>query len=125
MGIKEQENKLVSKIEEEGLNRLIRHFNISSELGEPMTIEIEGEEYRDTTAVTMVVLYDEEEIPEWFKEEFSNIKHDEDMEHLVDSNNSYIKGYGYAICDKRDSFNKTLGRVIATGRAFKQLNIYE
>lgn len=123
MSLKEQEKSMMNEIENEGLERYIRHLRFEKELGESLDVEINGKVYENTSDLTISILID------------SGMEY-EDKKKLVDSLNQDVKegknmtmfkssdydveSTGVAICDKRDTFNKRLGRVIATGRALKQ-----
>jgi len=119
MSLKKQERDLLKKAEEEDLIRLVRHFRVEDELGEPETVKLEDKDYRKTRAVTFVTLLSRDY--DGAKEDFYQIEHDEDMNKFIEKyeDNADVYGIGYAICDRRDNFNKTLGRLIATGRAYK------
>jgi len=124
MCYKKQEKDLLRKIEDEGIERLVRHLRFKLENGELETVELDGDKYNKTRAVTFVTLYDGKYHgnSEQLKKDFFNIESDKDIEEFNEKykDNKDVVGTGYAICDRRDNFNKTLGRLIATGRAYKK-----
>lgn len=115
MTLKDKEKSLLKKIENKDLERLVRHFRLEKSVD----VELEGEVYKDTKAVTFIVLLKEDD--EEVENDYFEINGDADMNRFIEKYryDSSVEGIGYAICSDDDNFNKTKGRLIATGRALK------
>jgi len=98
MCLEDDEERLERKLHKKHLQRKIYHDRYD----DPTMVEVNNEQYEDTIAVTCVKI-----IPESWDEELDGPP---------------VITKGYAVCSKGDQFNKQLGRVIATGRAWKKLN---
>lgn len=124
MTLKEQEKKLMKKVNDNNLVRIVRHFRIKEEFGECLAVVLEDDVYKNTKAITIVALL-EEDHSDTSRTHIYDISDDADINMFIRDmkNGSFddVKGFGYAICSGQDNFNKTLGRLIATGRALKQL----
>lgn len=118
MCLKDQERELLEKIESKGYERLVRHLRFD----EPKNVEIGmGEPISDTIAVTFVVIYRESSVTDGFVKDFTNTQSVSDVNDFAHRNHLGEGIIDVAVCSSEDTFNKTLGRVIATGRAVKQL----
>jgi len=118
MSLKDQENKLLKEIDDLGLERRVRHIRILENYGDTLQVKIEGETYKNTRALTLVMLIDKDTEEDIFY--FYDIAGDDDLNLLIRNEYDYkYKALGYAVCSGEDNFNKTKGRLIATGRALK------
>ncbi len=121
MSLKKQEEKLMKKIEEKGLERRIRHLRPVKEVGTPVDVEIEEKKYKNTRAITLIFLVTDD----YNSPHPPDVSDDEDINYYLNrlkkDKMHDIKSLGYAICSVEDQFNKQLGRIIATGRALKDL----
>lgn len=96
LSLKQQEKILMNKLEQKGLKRIVQH----EYYGQPESITYVGDKgkkiTRYFTSKTVVLLEKEKK-------------------------KGYTVGVGESKCSVVDHFNKRLGRVIATGRAYKQV----
>lgn len=134
MGLDKQEDELLEKLEEKGLERRIRHIQFD----EPRDIEYDGKEYRNTMGITAVMLVDGN-INEQIMNEFIDLPNTPEYvsslgnfmmsfkscgNGKINEDESGSKGFGIAICSAREpEYHKQLGRIIATGRAMKDSNL--
>lgn len=120
MGMKEDEKRLIDKVNKDGLKRYVRHyrpFKYFNKCLNGFDVEIKGKLFKNTKAVTMVVLTNGNASSEAIKE--MNHMTIFDIDKYIEEYGDEIESYGVSVCSVEDSFNKIRGRLIATGRAYK------
>jgi len=120
MSLEKNEKDMLKIIDENDLKRKIRHVRIKKEHDKFYDIKINDKTYKNTRALTIVAIGRKEK-----SITISSIKGNSDIEWLFKKGLLYnIKSLGIAICSKKDQFHRKLGRVIATGRALKRMDLW-
>lgn len=117
MSLEKDEKELKEKIESQNLERKIRHIRFD----EPTSVTIDGRTYSETEAVTVVMLIEDDGNNDRVLEKFYDVDGQNVGVLTLDIWRNKMKGLGIAVCSADDQFHRQRGRVIGTGRAWKDM----